>query len=101
MAYRWEPRWIRKRFEVDGVVIETCVDTTTGMIVCPICVDVESLCPYEDKPSIALPRGNPTYFFSINDLLLHIKAHRESLWKKRVEEEEEAEEEFVESEQEE
>ena len=100
MSYHWEPQWIRRKFEIDGVTIETCVDITTGMIVCPACTDVDALCPSEDKPNSALPRGTPTFFFSIADLIRHMKAHRESAWRKRVEEEEEAEEEFVSGEEE-
>ncbi len=101
MSYHWEPKWVRRKLVIEGVTIETCIDLTTGMLVCPACVDIDSLCPSEDRPSTALPKGTPTFFFTVIDLLRHMKAHRESAWRKRVEEEEEAEEEFVEGESEE
>jgi len=95
MTYYWEPKWVRRKFEFEGVLIETCIDLNTGLIVCPECVDIDALCPSEDRPNTAVPAGTPTYFFSIADLLRHLSAHRESLWKKTTVEEEEAEEEFV------
>ncbi len=100
LSYHWEPRWVRRKFEIDGITIETCVDLATGMIVCPACVDVDSLCPHEDKPTSVIPRGSPSFFFSVTDLLRHMRAHRESAWRRKVEEEEEAEEEFVSGEEE-
>ncbi len=101
MSYYWEPKWVRRKFEYEGVTIETCMDLSTGLLVCPECVNVDVLCPSEDKPNNVIPSGAPTYFFSLLDLLRHMSAHRESTWKKRVEVEEEAEEEFISGESEE
>lgn len=96
MAYYWEPRWIRKRITLaEGIAIETCLDLTTNLLVCPICVDIDKLCPYTDKESSAMPPPNISYFFSEEDLIRHIQAHREAAWRHtaiHIEEEEESEE---------
>ncbi len=93
----WEPKWIRKKIKIsEGVEIETCVDIVTGLILCPICSDIDKICPSSTEPSTVQPPSNTTYLFSPIDLLHHLKAHRESAWKistVEVEEEEESTEE--------
>ncbi len=89
MGYFWEPKWIRKKLEIaPGIYIETCVDLSTGLILCPLCANIEEICPSSDNPSTTIPKGGLTYFFSISDLLNHIRAHGEASWRTKVEEEE-------------
>lgn len=97
MSYGWEARWIRKRFRMaEGVEIETCYDTASGLILCPLCVSISKVCPSGSEPSAALVSG-ATYFFSPEDLFHHMRAHaRMSEWGKAYilsEEEEPTEEE--------
>lgn len=105
LSYYWEPRWIRKSVTIaDGIVIETCLDLTTNLLVCPLCVDIDKLCPYRDRESDAAPPTNASYFFSEEDLVRHIYAHKEALWKHAIayteaEEEEEGEQEEEEEEE--
>ena len=75
MGYGWEPKWIRKKIVIsEGIEIETCYDAVTGLYLCPICVNVSKVCPSYTEYSSAIPE-KATYFFSIDDLLHHIKAH--------------------------
>ncbi len=96
MSYEWETRWIKKKFKVvGGLEIETCLDLSTGLILCPLCADISKICPSTTEPSsVSISRG--MYFFSIEDLYRHMIAHtRSSEWEKHVvisEEEEEGEE---------
>ncbi len=88
LSYYWEPQWVRKVFVFNGVEIETCQDLVSGLIVCPICVDIDKLCPSRDRPSNVLPPENATFFFSLEDLYRHLYAHRESAWRTALEVEE-------------
>jgi len=100
MSYHWEPQWIRKRVVVDGMELEVCQDLSTGLYLCPLCIDIDRVCPSESKPSTVVP-DKATYFFSLQDLVRHLHAHRESRWREAaVSVEEEAEEEFVSGEEE-
>ena len=99
MSYYWETQWIRKKIPIeDGVEIETCVDLTSGLIICPLCADISKLCPSYDKPINVSPPENAAYFFNVIDLIKHMKAHKESSWKISItiEEEEESESELEE-----
>jgi len=73
--------------------IEICYDEVTKLYACPICSP-------ECKKGLLPDQGS--YFFSIEDLKLHIEAHKTTLWTKikKVEEEEEEEEEAGEEEEE-
>ena len=96
LSYYWEPRWIRKSIPIaNGITIETCLDLTTNLLICPLCVDIDKLCPYKDRESNVVPPANASYFFSEEDLIRHIYAHKDASWRYTVvytEEEEEGEE---------
>lgn len=104
MSYQWEARWVRKRLELGGISIEVCVDESTGLIACPVCIDVDKLCPPGKRVSVQPPEG-VAYFYSVEDLLNHLKAHSEEFWgrerRRRAEELEEVEEHEEEVEEEE
>jgi len=105
LTYYWEPRWVRRSITIaNGITIETCLDLTTNLLVCPLCVDIDKLCPYKDRESDVVPPANASYFFSEEDLIRHIYAHKEASWRHIVvyaETEEEEEEEQEEEEEEE
>ncbi|MGC9147963.1 MAG: hypothetical protein ACP5GI_00745 [Sulfolobales archaeon] len=95
--YQWRPKWIRVKITLrPGEIIETCKDESTGLFICPICSDINIICPSDKKSSSVTPEKT-VYFFSEEDLRNHIYAHSESSeWGKstgRIEEEEEEEEE--------
>jgi len=107
IAY-WEPKWVRKLFRVGATEIETCVDETTGLIVCPLCVNIDELCPA--KSDYAGSRTRERYidesvqtFFTVEDLVQHMINHSriESAKRSRLEEEEEIEIEIEEEQEEE
>ncbi len=73
MSLSWEPRWVRVKLEYAGIRIETCKDLVTGMILCPICADIERICP-EGKETNITEVGTPT-FFTVIDLINHMRTH--------------------------
>ena len=76
--YQWIPRWVRVKISLrNNEIIETCRDETTGLIICPICSDIEKICPSDKKVSSVIPEKT-IYFFSEEDLVSHIYAHSES-----------------------
>ncbi len=103
MSYSWEPQWIRRKFKIsEGLEIETCYDSSTGLLLCPLCVDVSKICPSYTEPTSIIPENVP-YFFSIEDVIYHMKTHSrvesKKLYVEIEEEEEETEEEKVEEEE--
>lgn len=95
MSYTWEAKWIRKKFKMsEGIEIEACQDLTTGLIACPMCIDIAKLCPSYTEPTQIALSANVMLFFSSDDLFHHIRAHAKSgEWKSyTISEEEEAEE---------
>ncbi|MEM1626973.1 MAG: hypothetical protein QXV69_06825 [Sulfolobaceae archaeon] len=95
MSTRWIPSWkvVLLKLSADKE-LEVCYDEVTKLYACPICSP-------ECKKGL-LP-GHGSYFFNIEDLKLHIEAHKSTLWAKvkKVEVEEEEEEEREEEEEEE
>jgi len=93
MAY-WEPKWIRKLFKVGATEIETCVDEATGLIVCPLCVNIDELCPaksdYAGRTRERYIDERVQTFFTVEDLIQHMINHSkvESIKRRRFEEEE-------------
>jgi hypothetical protein len=98
MSLFWEPRWRRVSFNVDGVVIETCLDTSTNLLLCPICVKIDEVCPKEGE-SLRQVVDKPL-FFSLTDLLHHLRSHTMPSGVKRIIVRREEEEESVEEEEE-
>jgi len=98
MSYQWEARWVRKKLEFYGFSIDVCIDESTGLIACPVCIDVDKLCPPGRVTNLQPPEG-VAYFYTAEDLLNHLRAHGEDFWGKErrrraeVEEFEEHEEE--------
>ncbi len=95
--YQWRPKWIRVKIILrPGEEVESCKDETTGLYICPLCSDINIICPSDKKFSSIIPEKT-VYFFSEEDLRNHIYAHSESNeWGRstgRYEEEEEEEEE--------
>ncbi|MEM4481659.1 MAG: hypothetical protein QXK88_00750 [Desulfurococcaceae archaeon] len=83
MAYTWEPRW--ELFEVDheGIRFRTCRDKITGLISCPICAHAASKCLGETPP--VNYKYENSFFYSVEDLIEHIKGYHLFEQKKRVE----------------
>ncbi|BFH73221.1 hypothetical protein SJAV_11650 [Sulfurisphaera javensis] len=81
---RWIPKWNIINIEIEGKQIEVCYDEITKLYACPYCTPI---CKKGGIPE------QGSYFFNVDDLKEHIKAHKLSLWikSKKVEEEEEEE----------
>ncbi len=73
MALFWEPVWVRKKVSSEGIEIETCVDETTGMLLCPLCHDIDKICPPGTKGNVV--SDNMMTFFSVEDLIRHLSSH--------------------------
>ena len=82
MGFTWQPRWVRKKLSESGIEVVTCVDETTNLIVCPICVNIDELCP-PNKPSSKQIEG-VSLFFSIKDLIQHMYTHIEESWREKI-----------------
>ncbi|RLG87936.1 MAG: hypothetical protein DRO15_03970 [Thermoprotei archaeon] len=82
MVFRWNPKWSRRKFIYEGMEIETCVDLITGLILCPICTDIDNVCP-EGKGDTQVVPEKAAYFFTVQDLIEHIKAHATSSWERK------------------
>ncbi len=94
MSLRWTPKWVIRKIKLDEAEVEVCFDETTKLYACPICV------PQCRSGGLS---NEGSYFFSVDDLIEHLKAHKTTPWRVRkieaVEEEEtEDEEEEVEEE---
>ncbi len=74
MSLFWESRWVRKEFLVDGIDVITCEDEVTGLILCPICENIDEYCP-ENKLTSKV-KENLVTFFSPRDLIYHMKSHK-------------------------
>lgn len=94
MSYGWDAKWVRRKIKMgEGLEIETCVDITTGLIACPLCIDISILCPSYTEPTSTTLTSNAVLFFTSSDLFYHMKAHaRSSEWKIYISGEEEEEE---------
>ena len=73
LAYTWEPKW--ELFEVshEGLEFKTCRDRITGLIACPICIHAASKCLGEKAPSNY--KYENSFFYSIDDLVEHLKGY--------------------------
>ncbi len=100
MSLFWEPRWVRKKYWVDGIEIITCEDEVSGLILCPVCENVEEYCP--ENRSTSRVRENIITFFSPRDLIYHMRSHKSGKgFKFKIEKYGEAEESEEEEEEEE
>lgn len=83
MAYTWEPKW--EPFEVDyeGIRFRTCKDRITGLIACPVCLHAASKC-LEEAPPKSYKYEN-SFFYSIEDLIVHMKNYHLGELRKRLE----------------
>lgn len=74
MSLFWEPHWVRRKYLVDGIEIITCEDEVSGLILCPLCENVDEYCP--EGKSTSKIKENVTTFFSPRDLVYHMKSHK-------------------------
>jgi len=77
----WEPRWVRVKVSYKGVNIVTCQDMVSKLYICPLCSDVERLCPEGRETNIIIE--DATTFFTIEDLINHLRTHAYSQTLKR------------------
>ena len=92
MSSRWTPKWAVKKVSVDGKEVEVCYDSETMLYACPLC---SPAC----KNGGAIDSGS--YFFTEEDLIEHLRAHKVMAWTRRRYEAVEEEEEPTEEEEEE
>lgn len=83
MAYTWEPKWEPFIARSSGIEIKTCRDRITGIIACPICIHAASTCLGEKKP-MSYNYEN-SYFYTVDDLINHLKNYHLGGLKKRLE----------------
>lgn len=98
MSLFWEPKWRRVSLNVNGVVIETCLDISTNLLLCPVCVRIDEVCPKEGNPLKQIV--DEPLFFSLTDLVNHLRSHTVPGGIKRIVVKKEEEEESVEEEEE-
>ncbi|WP_448578045.1 hypothetical protein [Thermosphaera sp.] len=72
LAYTWEPKWEAIRLESNGIILTTCRDKVTGLIACPICLNANSTCLGKSATHTEI-KSEISLFFSIDDLIEHIK----------------------------
>ncbi|MEM0326501.1 MAG: hypothetical protein QW733_05690 [Desulfurococcaceae archaeon] len=82
MAYTWEPRWEVLEVNYEGIRFKTCRDKTTGLIACPICIHAASKCLGERPPSSY--EYENTFFYSVEDLIEHLKGYHIHGLKKKI-----------------
>ena len=73
MSLFWEPRWVRVKVGYKGVTIVTCQDMVSKLYVCPLCSDIERLCPEGRETNIIA--DDIMTFFSVEDLINHLRTH--------------------------
>jgi hypothetical protein len=72
LAYTWEPKWEAVRLESNGIILNTCREKVTGLIACPICLNASFTCLGKSATHAEM-KGEVSLFFSIDDLIEHIK----------------------------
>ncbi|MEM0474833.1 MAG: hypothetical protein QXS11_06025, partial [Zestosphaera sp.] len=77
----------------------TCLDTSTNLLLCPVCVKIDDVCPKEGSSLRQVV--NEPLFFSIIDLINHLRSHTVPGGIKRIVVKKEEEEESVREEEEE
>lgn len=82
MAYTWEPKWEVFEVNVEGIKFKTCRDRITGLIACPICIHAASKCLGEKPPSSYTYEN--AFFYTVEDLIEHMKGYHLMGLKKRV-----------------
>ncbi|HDN75909.1 MAG TPA: hypothetical protein ENG05_02135 [Acidilobales archaeon] len=82
MTFFWEPRWVRKKIIYEGIEIYTCQDMVTKMYICPICSDIDKVCP-EGRTSSIVSEDMVT-FFTIEDLINHLRTHGLDIEAKKI-----------------
>ena len=83
MAYSWEPKWEPFEVSYEGVSFRTCKDKITGLIACPICLHAASKCLGEPPPKDYVYENS--FFYSIEDLIMHMKNYHLGELKKKLE----------------
>ncbi|MCY0868635.1 MAG: hypothetical protein OWQ48_05350 [Desulfurococcus sp.] len=70
--------------EAHGISFTTCRDRVTGLIACPICIHASSKC-LGGKPPAGDYRFENSFFYTLDDLIQHLKAYHLRGWHKRIE----------------
>lgn len=73
MSLFWEPKWRRVTLNIAGAPVETCLDLSTNLLACPACIKIDEVCP-KDSDSIRSTVNGPI-FFTVEDLIHHLKSH--------------------------
>ncbi|RLG80455.1 MAG: hypothetical protein DRO09_03135 [Thermoprotei archaeon] len=82
MSLFWEPRWVRKRIVHEGMEIVTCQDEVNKLYLCPLCIDIDKVCP-EGRATNFISEDMVT-FFTISDLVNHMRTHGSPRYEKRI-----------------
>ncbi len=82
MALSWEPRWVRVKVKCGGIEVTTCKDLSTNLLLCPLCVDINKVCPEGKETNISV-EDVPT-FFTVEDLINHMKTHGSHRYSKKI-----------------
>ncbi|MCD6085249.1 MAG: hypothetical protein J7J20_06910 [Desulfurococcales archaeon] len=73
MSLFWEPRWVRVKVSYEGVTIITCQDLVSKLYICPLCTDIDRICPEGRETNILV--DDIVAFFSVGDLISHLRTH--------------------------
>lgn len=82
MSLTWEPQWERVKVSYAGMTIETCRDRVTGLLLCPICSDIDKICP--EGKVISVVSEEMSVFFTPEDLIHHLRTHSGTWYSKRI-----------------
>lgn len=91
MSYTWEPKWAEYHIEANGIILRTCIDKITGLIACPICINAKEVCldksakPSRAQRATSASTQGGSYFFTVDDLISHLKTYHLRNWEKRIE----------------
>ncbi len=81
MALFWEPKWVRKTINYEGIELEVCFDEESKLFLCPVCNNPERYCP-GDSPTNIVSEDLVT-FFTLDDLIRHLRTHAHKIFESR------------------
>jgi len=82
LSLTWEPQWERVKVSYAGMTVVTCRDRVTGLLLCPICSDIDRICP--EGKVISVLSEDMVVFYTVEDLLHHLRSHGSKLFSKRI-----------------
>ena len=82
MTLFWEPKWVRVKVKYEGIEVITCQDRTTKAYLCPLCTDISKVCPEGRETNVV--SEDMVIFFTVEDLINHLRTHGLKLQDKKI-----------------